>query len=679
MADELSTLPLRLRPHAGISQWVECRYSYSDINPQTGNGTDHVAVPDLMPGTIIFVHGVNSEGEWYEAAAKQFADGLQKRLGRKDLEALEPLREDEGDKHRFRHTRKDGSLYRSPIIPFYWGYKLQDGDLEKYPGIYHGDDMAWGGGPFQNGTNNINRFWGDGFKKKLLGGLSDLDKMNPELGRQLEDAPPRSYMIHAARRLANLIDQIREDCPNEPINIVAHSQGNMITLCAMLFLKESTRAPDTLLLNNAPYAFDTKITDWLTKDSNLSGPSENARKETFANIAKRIAKAKDGYPATETTAQECMRYAPKDLRTVHMQYDPNDTEEQRNISIGSGVVNDKGQRWYEDVLYSRADFDHNRGKIFVNFNPNDRVIGVSAVEGIGWRGIAEKYLSETNSTFPNVYQRLFVRNSDGKTVADPVKGTSDAGITHIPPVGQKKNYWQPFFITVDKVRQNISTSDENTILTTGEGEPVATENSQLRTHDGYTPFAFWRAAPNNAHGLPVPVQGTPGTYERVWINAPVVPEPAMLGDKFNSSMVPLNGVGVDDGGEQMEDYRIYKKFYVPNQQITVRGPDGQIISRTETYDEACKRIDATEGPVLISPTDHSRFLRYGSDELGKTSHPVAQVLAYDLCVGSGYAFGDHEYWKYLLDLADWKRSDPCYVNGAPYPAPGPMPTGLVTD
>ncbi|WP_211443284.1 T6SS effector phospholipase Tle3 domain-containing protein [Collimonas humicola] len=172
MADELSTLPLRLRPHAGISQWVECRYSYSDTNPETGNGTDHVAVPDLMPGIIIFVHGVNSEGEWYDDAANQFCQGLNKRLGRKDLQKPEYIKKTK----RFEpFNPKNPSC--SPIIPFYWGYKLQDGDLEKYPGIYHEDgDMAWGGGPFQNGTNNLNRFWENGFKMKLLAGLTDLDK-----------------------------------------------------------------------------------------------------------------------------------------------------------------------------------------------------------------------------------------------------------------------------------------------------------------------------------------------------------------------------------------------------------------------------------------------------------------------------------------------------------------------
>ncbi|WP_211443282.1 T6SS effector phospholipase Tle3 domain-containing protein [Collimonas humicola] len=228
MADELSTLPRRMRPHTGISQWVECRYSYSDTNPETGNGTDHVAVPDLMPGIIIFVHGVNSEGEWYEDAAEKFADGLNKRLGRKDLERL---RVNDKIKHRFLHTKTDGTLYRSPIIPFYWGYKLQGGDLEKYPGIYHEDgDMAWGGGPFQNGTNNLNRFWGNGFKMKLLAGLTDLDKTTKQKFKITENDASVAKNTSATDGL--IPPQITINCAQLVLNNLRRSPLKLIHLAA---------------------------------------------------------------------------------------------------------------------------------------------------------------------------------------------------------------------------------------------------------------------------------------------------------------------------------------------------------------------------------------------------------------------------------------------------------------
>ena len=436
MSEELSILTPR-QPHPDICQWVKCEYSHHSTDPKNGKPTVHVGAPPLMPGTIIFVHGVNSEGEWYEEAAKQIAEGLKKRLGRKDLEALVP---DGENKKRFLMKKANREFIRSPILPFYWGYKLQPGDKTRYPGIYHDTDDAWGGGPFQNGTNNLPAFWQPGFKRRPLSNaalawLVDLNSANPEPGRQLMDAPPRDYMIHAARRLAYLIDDIRKNLPNEPVNIVAHSQGNMITLLAMLFLEEGTRAPDTLILNNAPYAFDTKLADWLTScDGWCDVQTEAARVNTFAAVAERIAKAKAPRVA-ETNSDDCALYAPKGCSTVHMQYNPNDTDEQRALSIGTLPVNEEGQRWDQSPLHSRAEYDGNQGKVFVNFNPNDRVIGIASVSGIGWRGIDATYLNDQGSHFPNVYQRIFVRNMDGQTVtlpesmADPLTGKVKT-ITH---------------------------------------------------------------------------------------------------------------------------------------------------------------------------------------------------------------------------------------------------------
>lgn len=47
-----------------------------------------VQPPLQLPGLIIFVHGVNSEGEWYTNAEQALCDGLNKRLGLKKLVAI---------------------------------------------------------------------------------------------------------------------------------------------------------------------------------------------------------------------------------------------------------------------------------------------------------------------------------------------------------------------------------------------------------------------------------------------------------------------------------------------------------------------------------------------------------------------------------------------------------------
>ncbi|WP_144299024.1 hypothetical protein [Variovorax paradoxus] len=57
---------------------------------------------------------------------------------------------------------------------------------------------------------------------------------------------------------------------------------------------------------------------------------------------------------------------------------------------------------------------------------------------------------------------------------------------------------------------------------------------------------------------------------------------------------------------------------------------------------------------------------------------MANVLSYDVTVGLGYAWHDEKYWNYLLDLADWKKSDPYYATGKLPDSDKAMPPGIVT-
>ena len=48
-------------------------------------GTRLICIKQMpLPGIVVFVHGVNSEGEWFEAAEQGLCDGLNRRLGRLD-------------------------------------------------------------------------------------------------------------------------------------------------------------------------------------------------------------------------------------------------------------------------------------------------------------------------------------------------------------------------------------------------------------------------------------------------------------------------------------------------------------------------------------------------------------------------------------------------------------------
>lgn len=79
----------------------------------------------------------------------------------------------------------------------------------------------------------------------------------------------------ASTSLANLVDSVREDFPNIPLSVVAHSQRNMTTLCAMHYVK--SRARDTLVLNGAPYSLGANITNSSSMACGWSGMQVLAR------------------------------------------------------------------------------------------------------------------------------------------------------------------------------------------------------------------------------------------------------------------------------------------------------------------------------------------------------------------------------------------------------------------
>lgn len=314
-------------------------------------------------------------------------------------------------------------------------------------------------------------------------------------------------------------------------------------------------------------------------------------------------------------------------------------------------MNDSGQKWHECEHASRD----NRGKVFVNFNPHDRVIGIAAIEGIGWRGIPERILGEENKSLPNVYQRVFARNS---------------GVGEVPAVGAKTSYWFSYFHTQMNMAEDV-TAESGTRLVTSDGSPVQTRNNYLKTYDGKHASKFWNIQPDKLAGL-FGVQSTPFPQERVWINAPTVPVPAVVGEEFDEGTVAFDGSDNSDG-EQQEDFSTYSHHYVP-EQVTVNGPHGTVTTRKETPDEAAARL-ARYGKQAVPKTNHGQILRYGGS-VGQDGL-VEKVISYDLTVGQGYAFGDADYWQYLLDLADWKVSDPYYKTGV-LPPLGPPPSGLDT-
>ncbi|MDP9990003.1 pimeloyl-ACP methyl ester carboxylesterase [Variovorax boronicumulans] len=679
---DLSTLA-PVMPDPGKYQWVKGKVTGTDDKQK--DRTHTVGVPPLMPGTIIFVHGVNSEGEWYNDASIEFAKGLNRRLGREELQQLLPDQSSSTDERKpTRYRREDDARKRiqSPVIPFWWGYQTQPTERKIVKGTdQHGEtpaktdlygnplrtDGAWGGGPFQNGGAALTSFWlPTGFRKDVLFGTVDVNTINPVVGRMLCDCPPRLYYAHAARRLANLVKDIRKNLPNEPINIVSHSQGTIVALCALFFL-DKVRGPDTVILNSSPYRFDTAITDVISaSDGKRSVQPKQARIDTFVNAVKIVAEAIKGYPGPPEPKFACTvehkpRHAYDDAVYCHKPADA----PQWQAEIGGKVEDPEGPRGQEGKpWWSNAKFERNdtRGKLFVNFNPGDRVIGVSAVSGMGWRGIPPNYMEKVNQE-KNVQQRLFARGTNGK---------------HNPPVGSTPDGKAlPYFY-----KQLVP------VAAGPNGEP-AYKREESRYLDGSKPNAMWKIEPEKILGL-VPVQGDlqsneRGEMESVIVNAPEVPRPLNLPQKFDADYVSYHGKeGHDPDGalvksstEQREDFKDDVR-YQERQTVMRRDEKGLPTHVTyETWEEVEKRREKEVGKTPVSPTNHAAILRFVNDDDDRSS-PVANVLSYDVTVGLGYAWHDEKYWNYLLDLADWKKSDPYYATGKLPDSDKAMPPGIVT-
>jgi len=679
MNSDLSSIaPVEAAP--GKYQWVKCKVT--GIDDKQAERTHTVGQPFQMPGVIIFVHGVNSEGEWYFDAASEFSKGLNRRLGRDDLERF--IKDEKGDEdkvtaHRYLKSDKYGKRVVSPIIPFWWGYKAPDsarkivkgtnqfGSTPAWTDEYGNPlraDGAWGGGPFQNGGGPLPTFWlPTGFRQNVAGGTLNVNAINPVVGRTLCDCPPRLYYAHAARRLANLVKDIRQHLPAEPINIVSHSQGTMVALCALFYLdQDNVRPPDTVILNSSPYRCEPIRTDKISaSDGADSVSTEDERVTTLATAVGIMAKAAQKYvPPKQSFAACTVEHRPRhgydDALYGHMPTDVSQWE----AEIGGKVANPDTGRGSDPVpWWSLPKFrcKDTRGKLVVNFNPADRLIGVEAVAGMGWRGITPKHLAEINAKVKaqpgadaetHVWQRLFARGTNPE---------------HNPPVGSYQRTIDFFYA---EGWQPVQTTGEGGESNYRRKQWYYLDGSPLEQNHGWT-----QPSEKILHVYAILGDLSPnwnGPSPNVQINAPLVPRPLSLPQKFDGGYRMYSGQeGKDPNGnavkadkEQQEDFEDDVN-YQERRTVMDKDEKGLPVLRYETWKEVELRRLRETGNVPIPPTNHAAILRF--KDLDDGTSPVADVLSYDLTVGQGYAWHDPEYWAYLLDLADWKKSDPYYQSG----------------
>jgi pimeloyl-ACP methyl ester carboxylesterase len=435
----------------------------SHKNCQVRGGCD---LPPHLPGIIILVHGVNSTGEWFESAEESLCVGLNKRLGLEkpylliknkyksdSVVSTTPLVERDAT-----NTKESNS----PVIRFYWGYSSPKGNEDKYviplanrkgvdyhqlkmQGVSHESIIAqgpffWGGGPFQNGTNNLHSLWSEkGFKESVAG--IKVQWFNEDKDRLLTNAPPRKYYAHAAKRLADMVDSIRNKYPKDTVTIISHSQGTMVAMAAVAIAEQ---APDALFVLNSPYALD---------HNDLNGAS--------------------------LPAEECI--SPKGRQsTLSAIVDKVASRKNHLSSLGYeglcvGQTADK-KNWRPDVTLadengtSLTERD-NHGRTYIYFCPHDRVMGSRPLRSIGWQGLPNDSQGHPHPLLKkhqgNLFQRMLARSAPCGEAPNPV--TPFAKLPDGKPFWDDKGdqyqsssftypdppEWQTVFINAEKVPEPI--------------------------------------------------------------------------------------------------------------------------------------------------------------------------------------------------------------------------------
>lgn len=616
-------------------------FSFSTTSHKSININAEVQPPLQLPGVIIFVHGVNSEGEWYNYAEDALCDGLNQRLGLNGREPKYRLKsnhyaegywlfcdpntsewqdcyssKEESKKKWVIPPRKITEEGRSPVIRFYWGYRAAEGEENKYAiplKNKQGDNyydltpeqrkskgpFYWGGGPFQNGCNQLVSLWSDkGFDNwpSALGIPLPFSTqlLNGERDRLLTAAPPRHYYAHAAGRLAKLIKTIRDKHPEDTVTVLSHSQGTMVALAAA-----AIEAPDALFVMNSPYALDNEMTTYVSYPLNeIITPQ--AREVTFADIVKKVAENKSRL------------------------------QRQNTGNLLTGVCSD-GESWSPDgkTFNGLAERD-NHGNTYIYCNPHDRVMGSSPLRSIGWQGLPNTRESGYSAQHPlfaqagsTLYVRMLARNTSSGDKPDPM--------THFGDLGDGKPFWDSTIAMPQKLT--------------------------------------WPA---------------PDPLQRLNINAPEVPEPLSAqelkdfdkdyrstekqsGDTgYGYGQLDIDTIrgGDKNSGQPIDsDYRYYISLYgyfdrkmqrKPKSTYYQPGPgskDQRVLYEKQSYEEMKEEVRT----YVLRPTDHS--------SLPMNTQFMQRVVAYDLPIGFCWHSWDRASLAELRHQADWLESDEYYHSG----------------
>lgn len=622
-----------------------------------------------LPCIVILVHGVNDVGEAYQNQDKGICKGLNTRLGRTDL-----FPHSWKDKE-FQISDADGNVFtqqcsvdkqtcvaqanRSPVIPFYWGYrpvkkdaweadqkrykaelreKKNETDLpfdsfveddEKKIKAHNGskthniDNYAnWldpakskGGGTFANATTNIPDMFGPGgtgWTMGLAGWVSRTHITNSgDWSHPIYDNPHRIYQAFAARRLADLILAIRTNpkTKTDTINIVAHSQGTIITMLANMWVKEAGAQPaDCVILNHSPYSTDFRaIESWSPGNQQTTAGREN----TLINFCKLMA----------TNA----KYSPNG------QYAAGDLQKLKDTLC----LSNKSQ--WSDSRYSRNNF----GKVYNYFCPNDTIVSMQQVQGFGWSGISDPLRKKLGANFN---QRVFCKDvyvghssGDRFEFSEALSDSGQMGIQSASYTFKDITVDAPILPEAFQFKlQGQDNAEEH------KKDPRIPEKQYHTSLDGLDPDIA-KTALANEQFIPEtrPVPATLG-YLRVQhrLNAA---ELAVVSETYQIDAV--SGIATSSFG----------------------GHD----SFATHIDLKRRMTDAELENVIKDPKNDIEFSQHSS--IVASPDVPEKAMVYDLAIGECQSFQNKDFWESLILQADWRQSANPLVDVRNYYQYGQLP------
>lgn len=603
-------------------------------------------VPSELPGIVIFVHGVNDPGGNYDIIEDGICEGLNERLdafrlvpgkygskfneaknskaqyGDKQYEEFASVMYDP-DTFLYRREETQGDIGRrthSVFIPFYWGYRAAMNEIarasqgtEGGPDDYkvvrgqyqdiHGNRLskhfAKGGGMFNNATTSIPLMYQAGFGANLANALAKTQMSGYEYSGQ---SPHRKYMVLAAERLAMLIRTIRSIDGDETINIVAHSQGTLITLLAQAILAddaEPTRRADCLILVDSPYSLVETKAEWIARN-NVVRYTARGRLETLLSIVQLVTDNIHDQPALPELSPAS----------------PGNTRHRGRTGLRWNGVGEAVSRKRDGTL-ARFTERENRGKVYMYFCPEDSTVDLLTIKGIGTHGIPESLKCGTPAmTILKQYrffQRAWSRRSTdvhGKDVRiGQAPGYLDFGNDQAYFINGEAIF-PPFCPKMYGGEEIRGTSEKPGMVIPNE----YTKDQRIGNPDEMLPFYLMKE-----------------------VAGYVPPKAQEMMHEFNDGKDPND-----------QTYSMHMKP-VGDLHGTLRG---HRVMREETPNETRSRISAMSSEWQAN-SYHSAMLSERDN--------LRCVAAYDLAVGQAHTLDSDDTRSLLIGLADWKMDQQAYA------------------